>query len=283
MARLSRRDFLKLTFVMIGAAGSLPYYMRHVEPFWPEVRHVRLPLSGLPEAFRGFRLVHVSDWHIDDEWRSPSPAERWVDLILAQKPHAVAVTGDWITNERDLEMFRRVGPSLRRMVEQIPDGVFFVLGNHDHWTNPVFIRESLTHLGLIDLKNTAVVLQSQQARLAFAGVDDPWSNRADWRAAHQAVPEGVPAILLAHEPDFADETRRWPRFVLQLSGHSHGGQVCLPGQGPLVLPKHAHKYPMGLYNLGSLKLYTNRGLGVVPPKIRLFCRPEITVLTLLPG
>jgi predicted MPP superfamily phosphohydrolase len=86
-------------------------------------------------------------------------------------------------------------------------------------------------------------------------------------------------VLLAHEPDFADTSAATGRFALQISGHSHGGQVRLPFMR-LVLPQLGEKYPMGLYQVGGMYQYTNRGLGMVSPRVRFNCRPEITILTL---
>jgi predicted MPP superfamily phosphohydrolase len=85
---------------------------------------------------------------------------------------------------------------------------------------------------------------------------------------------------LVHEPDFADVGAQTGRFDLQLSGHSHGGQINFPLLGPPLLPPCARKYPLGRYQVGEMNLYTNRGLGMVPPKVRINCRPEITVFTL---
>jgi len=91
----------------------------------------------------------------------------------------------------------------------------------------------------------------------------------------------TPVILLAHEPDLADEFAKDGRVALQLSGHSHGGQVRVPGLGPLVLPYLGQKYDQGLNRVGDMWVYTNRGLGVIPPPVRLNCRPEITEITLV--
>jgi predicted MPP superfamily phosphohydrolase len=96
----------------------------------------------------------------------------------------------------------------------------------------------------------------------------------------EKLPEQGCAILMVHEPDFADESAATGRFDLQISGHSHGGQVNLPLLGAPVLPRFGRKYPQGLYQVGSMYQYTNRGVGMTPPYIRINCRPEITVFTL---
>jgi len=93
------------------------------------------------------------------------------------------------------------------------------------------------------------------------------------------VPDGEATVALVHEPDVADYVARFP-IDLQLSGHSHGGQVRLPGIGPIILPAMAIKYPEGLNRVGNLQVYTNRGLGVITPPVRFNCPPEVTLITL---
>jgi len=106
-------------------------------------------------------------------------------------------------------------------------------------------------------------------------------NRLDQVLA--SLPADGAAILLAHEPDFADTSAAAGRFDLQISGHTHGGQINLPLIGPPILPEMGQKYPSGLYNIGDMLLYTNRGVGVTTVNARFNCRPEITVFTLEPA
>jgi hypothetical protein len=116
--------------------------------------------------------------------------------------------------------------------------------------------------------------------LWLAAVDDVWEGQADLDAALAGAPPGATAVLLAHEPDFADTVAADGRAALQLSGHSHGGQVRLPLLGPPVLPYLARRYPAGLYRAGRMQLYVTRGVGVIAPPVRFNCRPEVTVITL---
>ena len=111
-------------------------------------------------------------------------------------------------------------------------------------------------------------------------LDDAWSGEPDLADALADAPQGVPVVLMAHEPDFADEWSVDKRVSLQLSGHSHGGQVRLPGLGIPMLPQHARRYPAGLYRVNGMWLYTTRGVGMVGPPVRFNCRPEITLFTL---
>jgi hypothetical protein len=117
------------------------------------------------------------------------------------------------------------------------------------------------------------------APLWLVGLDDVWESKQDPRAALAGTPDDECKLLLVHEPDYADEVAHYP-VDLQLSGHSHGGQINLPRVGPPVLPYLGQKYPSGLYQVETLAVYTNRGIGVIAPPVRLNCPPEVTLLTL---
>ena len=123
------------------------------------------------------------------------------------------------------------------------------------------------------LMNDAVPIERNGARLWIAGVDDVWQRRADLDLALRHVPATEPTVLLAHEPDYAELAKRYP-IDLQLSGHSHGGQVRLPFYGAPILPYLAKIYSIGLERADAMWVYTNRGIGVVSPPVRFNCRPE---------
>ena len=114
----------------------------------------------------------------------------------------------------------------------------------------------------------------------MAGVDDGWSGQPDLSLALAKMPSEALTILLAHEPDLADRFSMDPRVSIQLSGHSHGGQVRLPLIGAPVLPYLGQKYDQGLYKVNDMWLYTTRGIGLITP-VRINCPPEITEITLL--
>ena len=135
--------------------------------------------------------------------------------------------------------------------------------------------------GVLDLNNTVHVLESGGESLYLAGVDNICYGLDRLEVVEAKTPPDACAILLAHEPDFADTSARDGSFDLQISGHSHGGQVVLPFIGPPHLPRWGRKYPQGLYRVGDMLQYTNRGVGMVPPYWRLNCRPEITIFTFM--
>ncbi len=161
------------------------------------------------------------------------------------------------------------------------NGIVGVLGNHDYLTDHGMIWRLIHESGITELSNEVYTVRRGESVLHFAGVDNFRQRRARLDLVLEKLPEEGAAILLAHEPDFADVSAATGRFDLQLSGHSHGGQVRLPFLGPVVRPLYAMKYADGLHHVDGMLLYTNRGLGLLKPHLRFNCRPEVTILTLL--
>jgi uncharacterized protein len=147
------------------------------------------------------------------------------------------------------------------------------------------VTQTLTAKGTPVLVNQYLPVERNGDRLWLCGVDDPGNSHPNLDLAIPAKPDG-PVILMAHEPDFADDVLAHPRGPLvdfMLAGHSHGGQIRLPFLGPLILPPMGEKYPEGLYRFKQMQLYVNRGIGTVGLPFRLNCPPEITVITLNPA
>lgn len=278
--KLTRRGFLKLavrsTIAVAGTSlGSLTW-AREVEPNWVEVKHLPLVLPRLAPAFHGFRLAHISDIHMD-VWMTRRRLTQAVQLINSQQPDLVAITGDFVTYTPE-----KVAPGLVAALSQLKSrhGTVAVLGNHDHWTDASIVRHALKQASVLELNNAAHTLRRGGDVLHIAGLDDAWAHKARMDLLLSQLPEHGAAILLAHEPDFADTYTKTRRFDLQLSGHSHGGQVRVPLSGPIRLPPYGKKYHSGLYDVEGMALYTNRGLGMLQPYVRFNCRPEITIFHL---
>ncbi|RJP47646.1 MAG: metallophosphoesterase [Anaerolineaceae bacterium] len=281
---ISRRDFLKLTaytlglgsFAFIGGAG----YATQVEPAWLEVVRLSLKLPRLDPAFAGFRLVQISDIHMGG-WMNRARLAKAVQVISNESPDLVAITGDYLLShgwddarERALD---DVAAALKPLVESFP--VLTVMGNHDYWTDAKRIRDKLHGTGILELSNSVHSLRRGDAAFHICGLDDVYERRDDLDGLLACLPSDGAAILLCHEPDFADSSAETGRFDLQISGHTHGGQVVLPFVGPIHTPKYGHKYPLGLYKVGGMLQYTNRGIGMARIPVRFNCRPEITVFT----
>jgi predicted MPP superfamily phosphohydrolase len=277
-----RRELFKMAALSMAGAGltgtGLLAYAAGVEPKWVEVKHVTLPLRRLDKEFHGYRIVQISDIHAG-KWMPTALLEEVVRLINAQSPDLVAVTGDFVTytyHEAPLDIV----PSMHKL--RARDGVVAVLGNHDYWGNqgPDLIRHVIRDSGMIDLNNNVHTFERDGKLLHLAGVDSARERMSRLDMVLDGLPGEGAAVLLAHEPDFADVSARSGRFDLQISGHSHGGQVVVPFLGPPELPPMGRKYHTGTYQVRDMLQYTNRGLGVVGVPFRFCCRPEITVITL---
>jgi predicted MPP superfamily phosphohydrolase len=156
------------------------------------------------------------------------------------------------------------------------------MGNHDAAAGEAQVSGAVQAAGIKVLRNVAVAVEKNGARFWLAGVGDVMARNADLEAALAPVTANAPVVLMAHEPDYADYVCRFP-VDLQLSGHSHGGQIRIPFVRPLYLPDLAQKYFLGLYNIGRLTLYTNSGLGTIGIPVRLNCPPEVTLLRIRQG
>jgi len=254
-----------------------------VEPHRPLPEHIDVHLTRLPEAFEGFRIAQITDIHFGPYMDDPG-LQRAVRLAQEFRPDLVALTGDFVSHP----LYQRNGVAGARNAEPCADvfarwkgapPMIAVLGNHDHWNNPDMVTGSLRERGIVVLRNAAHVIEREKHLLWIAGTDDALESRADVAQAIAQIPPTDATILLAHEPDFADHAAKFP-VDLQLSGHSHGGQVRLPGIGPIILPNLARKYHTGLNRVGRLQVFTSHGVGVINPPVRLNCPPKVSLLTL---
>ncbi len=276
---LSRRAFLLAArnLLAAGLLGTPPvwYYASRIEPTWLSVERLALTLPRLPRAFTGLTLVQISDLHFGPEVRPPY-IHAAIDLVLGLQPDLIVLTGDFVSSLQHGEA-AEVESALRRL--SAPAGVFATLGNHDWWTNAAVVAEAVSRSGVMLLRNASVALGEN---FWLAGVDDVWEAKVDLPRALRGIPQEACTVLLVHEPDYADVVAADGRVAVQLSGHSHGGQVRFPFVGPVVLPYLGRRYPVGWRRIGGLQLYTNRGLGLIAPAVRFNCRPEITLFTLRP-
>src|SRR5438874_2285769 len=219
--KLTRRQFIRLAASWaagISLAGVSGFgYAKRIEPDWVEVRPVRLALPRLSAEFHGYKLVQISDLHLGD-WLDRAKLEEVVALVNRQQPNLVAITGDFVTHSAEAfaaDLVAALGKLSAR------DGVVAVLGNHDHWSNPDTIRQVLHDSGIINVSNGAHTLERGQALFHIAGVDDVWMGQDHLDSVLDKLPAEGAALLLAHEPDFADTSAATGRFDVQLSGHSH--------------------------------------------------------------
>jgi uncharacterized protein len=276
----SKTSFLKkitgFSMALLLLIAALLGYGVYVEPNWFEVKKISLNLPHLSPAFDGYKIVQISDIHADRYFKQ-SNLDVIVQKINDQHPDLVVLTGDYVSKGHVEEAVGAIASSFRQV--QAKEGILAVLGNHDYWTNSKAVTQALTKYQIKLLKNQTITINRGSAQLLIAGIDDIWAGKPDLMVLLQDLTDRQGAILLAHEPDFADVAAATNKFDLQLSGHSHGAQIQLPF-ADVVLPYLAKKYPRGQYQVQEMIQYTNRGVGVGGIPIRLNCRPEITSFVL---
>ena len=194
----------------------------------------------------------------------------------ALNPDLVVLTGDYVWRDQDAVF--ELTPILAGLNAR--HGVYSVLGNHDLWLDVEVTKRAFEEARLPMLINQGLEISAGNGSFYLAGMDDGWSGQPDLSLAMEKAPSDIPTILLLHEPDLVDETSLDPRIALQLSGHTHGGQVLLAGRPPIFTPDLGKKYSQGLFKVNDTWLYTNRGLGVISVPLRYNCPPEVTLLTL---
>ncbi len=275
---------------LAGTAGGLGLARATLlDPWDLQVRSYRVPIAGLPEGLDGLRVVQLADLHLGP--RVPLPyLEQAVSRAAGLRPDLVVLTGDYIHNgRRNIDAAARLFDPLVRA--QIP--TVGVLGNHDWYGGGYAMSEALARTGVVMIDNARVFFDGDARRITdvpsggticLAGVGDLLEHTVDVDAAFDRVPEAMPRLLLAHNPDTAElssVTRSGPRIDLMLSGHTHGGQVRLPLIGtPIVPSAFGDKYAGGLVPGPACRVLVSRGIGMSVLPIRFRVPPEIVLLTL---
>lgn len=284
---MNRRTFLQGT-TAIAATGALAVGVdaAFVEPRHVVVNRLDIRLPRLPDGFDGFTIAQLSDFHYDAEF-SAATILAAVEITNQLRPDLIVLTGDFVTEpvlahrrhinlKAAAEEAEPCGAILNKLRAEF--GVMSVIGNHDGNTDPDRVKQILKAQGLPVMYDEHKAIERRGQRIWIAGLDDN-PDETDLKPALKGIPPDEFVTVLAHEPDVADFISKYP-VDLQLSGHSHGGQVRLPVIGPAYLPRLGRKYPRGLRRVGSLTLYTNVGIGTMGLPIRFNCPPEVALLTL---
>jgi len=254
------------------------FYGIAVRRRWLRVRRIDIAMPGLPAAFEGFRIAHLSDLHIGSQ-TPRSTGLRWSRRVNALQPDLAVVTGDMVTS--GTAFHADIAAVLQHI--QVPNGVVVSMGNHDYFGEGEPLVDALRAAGLQVLRNTSITLEKNAQKLRIAAVDDTWTKRADLEATLAHGPRDASTVLLAHDPSL------FPRAAelgadLVLSGHTHGGQVAVPFLARRFnLARLSYQYTYGIYTHAKSTLLVHGGLGVTGPPIRLGVPPEIVIVTLRAG
>ncbi len=247
-----------------------------IEAKRPIIERITIPIDNLPPQLDGMTIVQLSDFHPAGSHRST--LLKAIEITRQLAPDLIVLTGDYVD--------RNAAEALRLIVPfstlSAPQGVYACLGNRDIWEavprREQIVTYSLAYAGIPLLKNAHVRLPNG---LVLAGIRCTPLEAADLPRALDGVTAADTVIALVHRPDFADAFAQDGRIALQLSGHTHGGQIVVPGMRPPHLPHYGKKYVAGKYRIGRMWLYVNRGIGTGSYPIRLNCPPEVTHLTLI--
>jgi Predicted phosphohydrolases len=265
---LRRRTFLR-NLIGAGVLGAgTPAYAHLLERHSVRIELVPLDLGlGHP-----LRIAAISDVHFDPLFETGYLRHIFA-LIDAAEPDLVCHLGDYVT--RSTKRFDEFAALAARVQARL--GSFAVLGNHDQWSDDRVIVSALESAGVRVLRNESVPIPGVSG-WQLAGLESYWGGRPNPAAAMPAEAD-VRFILLVHEPDPFDIIRD-PRARLQISGHTHGGQIRAPFFGALRLPSWGRNYDAGLFRDGDRHLYVTRGVGTVSIPMRFHCPPEITLFEL---
>jgi predicted MPP superfamily phosphohydrolase len=241
------------------------------------VRRVSIELPHLPPGLDGFRIVQISDLHLEP-FTKPHHIEETVKVCRSLSPDLIAITGDFVTH--DTGSMGLLGELLAPL--QAPSGIFACLGNHDFWSGHDEVIKVLKVRGIPTLRNEMRLIHTDGGLLPLAGMDTRYMGEPNIRATLSTLKPDQPLVMMMHEPDVADDLAEAGVPALQISGHTHGGLVRLMGKPPSRLrrARWGREYIAGRYQVGPVQLYVNQGIGCIGVPVRIHCPPEVTEITL---
>ncbi|CAM3077941.1 metallophosphoesterase [Paenibacillus taichungensis] len=274
----------KITIALVLVLLGIGCYAREIEPKALAVTRLDIVNEFVPVSMNGIQIVQFSDTHLGSDY-SVDQLQSLVDRMNRLKPDIVVFTGDL------MDHYTRFGSDNRKKAQRVlakinaPLGKYAVYGNHDRGGGgSQKYKQYMQDAGFTVLVNEVHAIRTATGdKINIAGLDDFLLGKPQVKRTLQSLRKQDFNLLLVHEPDVADQLSAY-QIDLQLSGHSHGGQVRIPLIKPLITTALAHKYVAGLYSLQGkskpLKLYVNRGIGTTRMPLRFFAKPELTVIRL---
>lgn len=270
---LSRRRALRL-FAGGTAAAFADAFL--IEPRLLWLNRQDIACRNLPSGLEGLRVGVLADFHFRPD-KDEALIEKVVARVNAENLDLLALVGDYVTHSGEV-----LAPLLKILGQvQTRHGVFAVMGNHDGWhSGREFMRRSFEKAGIPFLINRNSQLRIKGDTLAVAGTDFVWLGKPDPAATLKGIAPATPVLALVHEPDYFDVMSARRDILLQVSGHTHGGQCRVPlvGYAPAKVD-FGRKYIRGPYTRGDSNLFVTSGVGTVGLRVRFACPPELAVLT----
>ena len=275
------RSFRSVAFILalagtvVGAAVG--WYARFVHPYRLRVGHEVFQLPRQHAGLDGLTIAFVTDTHVGPHFAADD-LEPVLQHLRELKPDVLLLGGDYICESP--RFMEDAAIAVGEMVKTARFGAWGVLGNHDLANVRARIVGPLRDAGVHVLENEAARVATDRGELWSGGGADAMMAKPDLARTFAGIPVDAATILLWHEPDLAPFAARYAP-MLQLSGHTHGGQVRLPRIGAIALPRLGRKYTSGRYLVGAMPLYVSNGIGMYRPPVRLNCPPELTVIHLV--
>lgn len=281
---MSRRTFLAGTTTCVAGVTGLGTYSVLIEPQRVRLARYSVPIRGLPESMDGFRIVHISDTHYGPFISLPF-IRAAIEQANALNGDLVILTGDYVHRTplaigAGVDVLKHVKARL---------GVVATLGNHDHWEGANDVRAAFAEINLHLIDNARRFVSRDALHdepimgesICLGGVGDLWEDKNDFNRALADAPDDMPRIVLAHNPDSAERVAPGTRIDLMCSGHTHGGQVWVPGFGTPIIPSaYGQKYAGGMCHGPHCPVLVSRGIGMAIMPVRFGVPPEIGEITL---
>ena len=276
-ARSMKRILATLTACGVIAGLIVALIARFVIPYRPRVNHQAFVLPRNHAHLAGLRLAFVSDTHVGPAFTA-GHLRAIVRELERERPDILLLGGDYVSQSP--YFIDEIAPVIAQMTKTPRYGSWAVIGNHDVSNARSRVERMLADAGATVLVNRAVPVETDRGMLWLVGIDDLLLGRPDPESAFAGVPADAASICLWHEPDAAEAVAGYGPFLM-LSGHTHGGQVRLPGVGPLALPKAGKRFPSGRFAIGDMTLFVSNGIGLYRPPVRLGCPPELVMIHLV--
>jgi predicted MPP superfamily phosphohydrolase len=273
---LTRRQFLTgIVSTPLIALSTASAYATLIEPYNYLISQTDIYIKELPERFENYRITQLTDIH-HSQILGIDEVRRVVRLAQQTKPDVFVLTGDYTTSYR-----RFIEPCAQALAPlNAPDGVWAVLGNHDHYTDPELTMRALERQHIAVLNNQNTKLRRGSDTIQLSGIDDWTWNATDWSKAFSGLNKKIPTLLLSHQPSVLDFAQTQDVSLI-LSGHTHGGQIKIPFLGPPArFATKDLRFAQGLFRHDNVQLYVSSGTGVIGLPVRFGVRPEIAVLRL---
>ncbi len=275
------KQALKIVLVFVFLCGAiLGSWAFWLEPASLRNQNYEITLSSWPAACDGIRVAILADLHVGSPFNGPDRLNRIVDLTLAAKPDVVLLAGDYVVRRVLGGTFvapETIATGLRALTAS--HGVFAVLGNHDHWHDAGRIVAAFSAVGIKFLEDDAVKVDTPPCSFWLVGLSDYWEGAHQYKAAFARAPAGAAVIAFTHNPDIFPSLPAVATIVF--AGHTHGGQVYLPGLGRLIVPsRYGDRYAIGPIVENGRPMFVSPGIGTSILPVRFLVPPEVSVVTL---